>query len=106
MEYLVTFDYVFAPGYEITSKRYAIGGTESFQEIDIDERLLMKASGQNQTSGLEGINMLTDSEVRRICGDRDYRKDGELIARRVVGERSIIDARGNFMDAASLCYRR
>lgn len=105
VQYLVTFDAVFAPGFEITSKRYAVGGNESL-EMDIAGSDLLNASRKNMVAGCEGINMLTDADVNRLLGIRTYSIGNEVIGTRVVGKNALMDQHGNFISAASVLYRR
>lgn len=112
VDYLITFDYVFAPGYEVTSKRYAIGGRkpnaagqESF-EIDVNLNELSLCASQNSIAGLEGINMLTDADVRKLKHEREYRIGNNLVGVRLMGSASMVNVDGNLVSVASLCYRR
>lgn len=102
VEYLVTFDAVFAPGYEITSKRYAIGN----ESLDINTDDLARAILQNSEAGLEALNMLTDADVRRLSHKKSLMLDGELVGTGTVGSSSIISPSGEFTNAASLVYAK
>ena len=104
VEYLVTFDAVFAPGYEITSKRYAIGGTESLElNVNVDE--LQHAINTNATAGLESVCMLSDANVRKLRNEKEYMINGRLVGTNILEDGTIVDTQGNFINAASLCYR-
>ena len=105
VQYLVTFDAVFAPGFEITSKRYAVGGNESL-EMDIAGSDLLNASRKNMVAGCEGINMLTDADVRKLKHEREYRIGDNLVGVRLMGSASMVNVDGNLVSVASLCYNR
>lgn len=102
VEYLVTFDAVFAPGFEITSKRYAIGN----ESLEVDTNDLARAIFQNKEAGLEGLNMLTDSDVRRLSHQKSYMLDGHLVGVETLGQTTLVRPDGEFSNAASLVYAR
>lgn len=104
VEVLVTFDTVHAPGFAMTSKRY-VPGTESLDSIEVTKRDLVEAIHENARIGQESVCMLTDQDIHRIYGDKEYTLRGDKIASDIVGKRTVLGVNGQFRDAATLAYR-
>lgn len=101
VQVLVTFDTVHAPGFVMTSKRY-VQGSESFKELGITKADLVKALTTNR--GTESICMITDGDIHKLYGNKEYSVKGNKIATDIVSKRTVLGMDGNFKDAASLVY--
>jgi len=97
---IITFDAVGAPGYEIATKRYAVG-TESFNEIKVTRKELEDAI---TGAGMESL-MITDRDIARIFNERHV-QCGDTTVTGVGGRTSLYDKNGNLFPGATLIYNR
>lgn len=103
VEMVVTFDAVFAPGFEVATKRY-VPSTESFSEIKVSQNDLMKVINTH-SEGCEADIMLSRQSVFKIFGtDRLYSCLGQQY-RKSTRYNELYSERHGSIPAAALCYR-
>lgn len=102
VQVVVTFDAVFAPGFEVATKRY-VPSTESFSEIKVDETSMIDAVNKPRDSesslmvSLEDIRRMYGSDKVFSCNSNQYR----LAAKR----NQLYREDGRIVPAADLLYK-